>query len=510
LARGWLTDLTRRLGARTSGRSLALTSTGDQPRLSLVPLDQALRPALDRVPQLSPSARDTWLVFAPVNSDLNPGLARIVGEIAWRRPDTDVIYGDEIAASPSGPEAVLKPAFNPSLLLACDYIGVPLVIRGSAYHQLGGLEPSAGSAACYDFCLRGQQEGLRFQRATQFLARHPGPRPDLHPDDQRAALERVLARSARSMQVLPGRRPGTLQLRETFRDHPPVTLVVPTRQAAASEGSNGSVPHILAFLRSLKRSTWPMDRIEVLIGDDRESSAIYDGEDWPFRLRRIVTRRDEGVPFNYASKMNLLWRAAETDLIVLMNDDLEIRSPDWLEALITFALEEDVGVVGARLLYPDGSMQHAGMAGGLFGTFAHPWARAPAEAHTYQNWADVHRDWSAVTGAVMATRRTVLERLNGFDERFGLEFNDVDLCLRMKAMGYRVVYTPFAELTHHEMSSRGKRPPPGDEVDLFVKRWVQALDDDPMFHPGLARTDFELGPRADLVASRLPTFSRAA
>ena len=101
------------------------------------------------------------------------------------------------------------------------------------------------------------------------------------------------------------------------------------------------------------------------------------------------------------------------------------------------------------------------------------------------------------------------ERLNGFDERFGLEFNDVDLCLRMRALGYRVVYTPFAELTHHEKASRGKRVPPGDEVNLFVKRWAQVIDDDPMFHPGLARDRFELAPRPDRVASpRLRAFTR--
>jgi hypothetical protein len=110
----------------------------------------------------------------------------------------------------------------------------------------------------------------------------------------------------------------------------------------------------------------------------------------------------------------------------------------------------------------------------------------------------------------MATRRAVLEKLNGFDERFRLEFNDVDLCLRMRAMGYRVVYTPFAELTHHEKASRGKRPPPGDEVNLFVKRWAQAIDDDSMFHPGLARDSFQLAPRVDLVSSRMRAFSRAA
>lgn len=282
-----LRGLKRRLGLRSSGPLRDRNAATDEPRLTVVPLiGEGLTPSRGRLPELSPSARDTWIVFAPAGSELNPRLARIVGEIAWKRPDTDLIYGDEIARSSSpDAQAVLKPAFNPSLLLAADYIGVPLVVRGSAYHQLGGLAPSAGSASCYDFCLRGMQEGLSFQRATEFLAKHPGPRPAPDPENQKAALERLLACSTRSMQVLPGRRPGTLQVRQVFQDHPPVTLVVPTAQAAP-EGGGARVPHVLSLLRSLKRSTWPMDRIEILIGDDRESSAIYDGEDWPFSTLR--------------------------------------------------------------------------------------------------------------------------------------------------------------------------------------------------------------------------------
>jgi GT2 family glycosyltransferase len=163
---------------------------------------------------------------------------------------------------------------------------------------------------------------------------------------------------------------------------------------------------------------------------------------------------------------------------------------------MTFAMDEEVGGAGARLLYGDGRLQHAGIPGGLFGACAHAWMGQAPRDPTYSDWALVHREWSMVTGAVFATRRAVLERLNGFDERFTLEFNDIDLCLRMGLIGYKIVYTPFAELLHYEKSSRGEAMPRGDQVALFLKRWTELLDDDPAFHPGFDRWNLHVVPVA--------------
>src|SRR5204863_7374526 len=124
----------------------------------------------------------------------------------------------------------------------------------------------------------------------------------------------------------------------------------------------------------------------------------------------------------------------------------------------------DVGIAGGRLLYPNGKVQHAGMPGGVFGLCTHAWIGEAADATTYQNWAVVHREWSMVTGAVLATRRSLLELIGGFDERFKLDFNDIDLCLRLRMLGYRIVYTPFAELTHYEKGSRGDSVSSGTQL----------------------------------------------
>jgi GT2 family glycosyltransferase len=160
---------------------------------------------------------------------------------------------------------------------------------------------------------------------------------------------------------------------------------------------------------------------------------------------------------------------------------------------MTFAVSEDVGGVGARLLYPNDTIQHAGMPGGVFGTCTHAFIGRPAALRTYQNWAEVHREWSMVTGAVFAVRKDVLRRVLGFDERFSLDFNDVDLCLRLRVLGYRIIYTPFAELTHYERASR-QAISAAEEVAQFIERWQDLLKDDPAYHPRLTRSSSDVAP----------------
>jgi GT2 family glycosyltransferase len=145
------------------------------------------------------------------------------------------------------------------------------------------------------------------------------------------------------------------------------------------------------------------------------------------------------------------------------------------------------------LLYDDGRLQHAGLA--PHGpAAAHLWIFRDKAEGTYQDWALVQREWSMVTGAVFATRRSVLEEVGGFEERFSLEFNDTDLCLRMRARGYRIVYTPMAELIHSEKASRGDRLPPGNEIALFLSRWKSWFENDPSWHPQLRRDSLEVLP----------------
>lgn len=433
-------------------------------------------------------SRDQWVVFAQADAFIAPGFERAVAIHGEARPDIDLFHGDD-AALGDPVRLRLKPAFNLPLLAAGDYIGAPLAIRASALTSLG-LRTEAGEAMLYDLVLRAQAAGKGVERIPHVMLAYPGARPAVPLDARRAVLSAWAG--TRGLTVADGWTPSTLQLARRFGAYPDVTLVVPTRQS----GPKGR-PYIIDLLDSLKATDWPMDRLQVLIGDDLEDGSEFSEGRWPFRIRRISTPRGPNEPFNYAAKMNRLWREAATEHLVFVNDDVTVGRPDWLKALMTFAMDADVGGCGARLLFPDGRLQHAGMPMGLFGGVAHAWVGQPGDTPTYQDWAVVHRDWSVVTGAVFATRRSVMEAAGGFDERFSVEFNDVDLCLRLRTLGWRIVCTPFAEGVHREKASRGETPMAADQLALFVSRWREMIADDPAYHPGLTRDGFVVAPKGE-------------
>lgn len=462
------------------------------PELRLI----ALAPdgALDHdLPDDLPVDRDHWVVLAPRGSVLSPLFERAWREAAGGRPDVGIFYADDLAvgAERGLDQLRLKPAFDLTLLAAQDYIGAPLIVRASVLAQLG-LRAEAGTALLDDLLLRAHHDGVSIERITEILLAYPGDRPRADPVVRQAVFARAPQFAGWSFKA--GRAPGTLaQVRDFGRDVPPVSLLVPTRR---SKLPGGRTAYIERLLKAVATTDWPMERLTVIIGDDVAGEPAWAKRSWPFALRRIETLRGDDEPFNYAAKMNLLWRSADTELIVMANDDLLPAGPGWLRGLAGFAMDESVGGVGARLLYEDGRLQHAGI-GPLFGAIAHVWAERKRSAGSYQDWALVQREWSAVTGALFATRRSLMEEVGGFDERFTLEYNDVDLCLRLRALGYRIICTPEAEMVHAERASRGDMPAGGDQYAAFHQRWTGWLNDDPAWHPRLRRDSFEMMPIDD-------------
>ena len=432
-----------------------------------------------------------WIIFAPRSARISPDAQHFFRSSATNRPDVSLFYADDIAAGePMLNRLNLKPDFNHALLVAQDYIGAPVAVRRRTLTDIGGLDPMRGTAVLYDLILRVAEAGGVISRITQTLIGYEGMRPIADIMERRAAL--TARKSSADISVAEGDVPGLLVQRRRFIDtgYPAVTIVIPTRQTRRPQSEES---YIEALLAAIAQAAWPMDRITVIVGDDVVGEPDWAKQPWPFRLKRIETPRSPEEQFNYSRKMNGLWREASDEQIIFLNDDAIPTTPDWLLALLTFAVDESVGGVGARLYYEDGSIQHVGMFPS-FRTVVHAWLGWPVEAKTYNNWALAQREWSVVTGAVFATRLSILKQTNGFDERFSLEFNDVDLCLRIRNLGYRIVYNPDAQFIHTEKASRGRSNPPGEEVALFLSRWSRWLDYDPASHPALSRS------RMDLVA----------
>jgi cellulose synthase/poly-beta-1,6-N-acetylglucosamine synthase-like glycosyltransferase len=342
-----------------------------------------------------------------------------------------------------------------------------------------------------DLLFRAHAAGMGIARIPHVLIGHPGRRVRARADDYATMLANQPALLA--FDVVPGLAPDTFGLLRRFgADAPPVTVIVPTRRSPLPDGRG---TYIERLLKGLADTDWPMERLTVIVGDDVPGEADWARRTWPFALQHIETPRGPTEPFNYAAKMNRLWRAASSEQIVFLNDDVGPRR-DWLRALQSFAVDQDVGGVGARLLFEDGSLQHAGLGPHGDGA-AHCWVFRKRAEGTYQEWARSQRQWSMVTGAAFATRRSLLEQIGGFDERFRLEFNDTDLCLRLRALGYRIICTPLAEMIHTEKASRGEQDPPGEDRALFLSRWKPWLDQDPAWHPCLRRDRLDVTPRPE-------------
>jgi O-antigen biosynthesis protein len=403
------------------------------------------------------------------------------------RPDAAIFYAEEMMSQAESGlnKHYCKPEFNLPMLVAVDFIGFPVAIRTKALNELLSMRPGKFPLTLYTLLVRAALRGIKFKRIPSFLVTANIAYPRLSVPARLQILNEEFNSSSSNYDFTPGLVEGTIRMRKVFQSHPPITIIVPTNRSQG-KGTGLVRPLILNMLDSLAESTWPPDKIEVLIGDDRGIGDIYDSHSWPFRLNVVDTRR-EHTSFNYARKMNDLWRMSNTENLILMNDDIVINSKDFIESLLTFSTDDDVGGCGACLLFPNGNYQHAGMIGGIFEVFAHPWYNKPTNVATYGDWAMIHREYSAVTGAVFATRRSILEKINGFDEFFSLDFNDVDMCLRMKLLGYRIAYTPFANLTHYETASRVGQFAPGEQVLTFLNKWRDVIKCDPMYSPNLSR-----------------------
>ncbi|MCC8391801.1 glycosyltransferase [Paraburkholderia sp. MMS20-SJTR3] len=464
----------------------------------LVPLtvtaEGALRDAKGRTPQIQGGAH--WYVLSDAGTEITAEFGPALQREAMGRPDIGIFYVDQRLRREKALD--LRPDFDLALLLAYDYIGLPIAVQANVLTKLLPSATKCGAAFSYAVLLEAVKAGVPISRIAEILATRDKRYQQIPTQDRQRVIEDWLGQDRTHFALKPGIAPYALQLTRNANEMPPVTLCIPTRQGrpATENGAAQNRPFITGLLETIARLDYPMDRLHVIVGDDLPDGSAYANRPWPFELTRIVTTRAPGEPFNYAKKMNQLWRLSQTEQVVLMNDDITSESTDWLQALLTFSMQEDVGGTGARLLYPNGTLQHAGMAGGLISTCAHTWLGCPADQPTYQDWAIVHREWSMVTGAVFATRRSVLEEINGFDEVFTLEFNDVDMCLRLKMLGYRIVYTPHAELVHHEKASRGETAPPGTDLNRFLKRWRTYLYNDPMFNPNLDRQSLSLRPLA--------------
>ncbi len=408
--------------------------------------------------------------------------------LAWlaaaadRAPETDVFYTDEEQAQASDAkyELFVKPDWAPELLLSQPYVLHCFCVRQDLYRAQGGAVSPADEAAHYGVALRACSAARRVAHIRKVLCRRPASSA-LDPETGLRVVVAAAAALDPPAEAAHGMTAGTYRITRSLTGRPCVTLAVLTRDSVVAVDGRGPVPVLRNLLASIvDKSTYPDYRL--LVVDDGELSQDSLGILAGVGARRISSAPPtSSAPFNFSRKVGFALEHVETEHFVLLNDDVEVIAPDWLEALMDYAVVPEVGAVGAHLLFPDGRTQHAGVvAAGRDGPAHRLYGCRPGTADGHGG-TDVARDFSAVTAAVLASRLGVVEEAGGFDEAFPRNYNDADFCLRVRSCGLRIVYTPFARLYHFEHASLAARPPQRRELRTFRARWGAWCSDDPYY-----------------------------
>ncbi len=195
----------------------------------------------------------------------------------------------------------------------------------------------------------------------------------------------------------------------------------------------------------------------------------------------------DSAPFNFARLCNGSVAHAAGDHLLFLNNDVEVITPDWLEALVEHSQRTGVGAVGAQLLYPDSTLQHAGVTLGVAGVASHAFKYQPSDHLGYYALPHLVRNCSAVTAACAMVPKAVYEEIGGMRQELAVTFNDVDLCLRLQQHGYRIIYTPHARLYHYESKSRWLLPPRHEEKEYMIEHWAEAIENDRFYNRHLTR-----------------------
>ena len=483
-------------GSTLPGTESVLRRYANDPRVRLVKLERTQHVSAASNAALS-LATGEYVALLDHDDELAPETLAEVVRYLNAHPDADVIYSDEDKVDETGArcDPYFKPDWSPELFLSYMYTCHLMVVRRQLVEDIGEFRRGFEGAQDYDLLLRLMEKTGRIHHIPRILYHwRKGPASTASSgvtkpwalEAGRRALEDYARRAGLSAEVLSGPRPGMYRLRRSIRGEPHASIVIPT--TGRPHGRRGDL--LARCLRSLEKTAWR--KLEVIVATDGElSEAAREAlERLPHSLVYCAPR----ATFNFSRKVNEAVRQARGEHVVLFNDDLEVVSPDWLTAMLEYSQVQEVGAVGAKLVYPDGRLQHVGMLIGVCGLAAHAFHRYPGGSAGYAGSALVARNCSAVTAACLMTRRAVFDELGGLDEAFPVDYNDVDFCLRLRAAGYRIVFTPCAELIHHESASFGNRIQSAAELARMSRRWGAVLEHDPYYNPNLSKlfSDYRL------------------
>jgi GT2 family glycosyltransferase len=446
-------------------------------------------------------ARGEFVALLDHDDELHPKALAEVERALATTPEADYVYTDEDKIDESGRRSgpFFKPDWSPERMRTQMYTCHLSVLRRSLVEEVGGFDPEFEGSQDWDLVLKVTERARAVLHVPKLLyhwrtlaTSAAGGGEEAKPWAFEAGGRAVQAHCERiGLPARVERDPtdaGVYHLQPALTEHPPVSIVIPTA-GNSREVRYEQVVLVNHCVRSIvESSTYPDYEIVCVADEGIEPAVLAELEEIAAGRLRLV-RYEE--PFNFSAKINLGAAHSEGEHLLLLNDDVEVVTPDWIERMVMYSGLAEIGAVGGRLVWEDGRLQHVGVEfeGGLSG---HPYRGFAGEFPGYSNNVRIARDLLAVTGACLMTRREVFEELGGFTTELPVNYNDMDYCLKARASGRRIVYDPDTVLYHFESSSRSSEVEEW-EKEWLKEHWLPSTAPDPYSNPNLKRGEPRLG-----------------
>ena len=490
----WELCLSDGSGEQSPIRELLEKFEKSDPRIKVVHNERQLHIS-DNTNEAIKVATGEFIAFADHDDTLTPNALYENVLLLNQHPNAEMIYSDEDKVY--GDEQYVHPHFKPDfsidMLCSLNYICHFLVVKRTIIDEVGMLRSEYDGAQDHDFILRCSEATKHIYHIPKILyhwrlsedSTAENPESKMYAVEAgRKAVQAHYDRLGIPAVVEKGKYFGLYRTCLKRNTDPLVSIIIPNKD---------HIEDLALCINSIQdKSTYK--NIEYVIV---ENNSVHDAtfeyyEQLKEELPNMKVVTYTGA-FNYSAINNFGVSHATGDYYLFMNNDVEIISPETIEELLNYAMREDVGVVGSRLYYPDGTIQHAGVVVGFGGIAGHTFVNQKPTENGYFNRIIVAQNYSAVTAACMMVRREVFEQVNGFSEELAVAFNDIDFCLKVRKLGKLVVYNPYAELYHYESKSRGAEDTPEkiqrfqNEIAVFQKKWPEILaEGDPYYNINLS------------------------
>ena len=432
------------------------------------------------------SATGEYILLLRFGAILTPNCLSEFVKFIDKKENTGLIYTDEdlIGNNDRFCTPFFKPDWAPDSILSRNYIGESFFITQSLYLSIQGFRSVYGLSCIYDFIFRASK-ATKIEHIGKILFHNHVAQPAKLKirveSDMRVILDAINRQGYNGTIVPDSANPGFYKVKYELISQGKVTILIPSKD---------QVQLLKTAVDSILQKTNYADYEIIVINNNSEDQGFFEFiADYTAQHQGVFKSVDANIPFNFSKLMNLGVNASNGEYILFLNNDVEILQADWLGTMVSFAQRNEIGAIGIKLLYPDSTIQHAGITLTGMEATSHIFVGLPQNDTAHFNFINSINNYSAVTAACLLCRKSVYEAVGGMDENLDVEYNDVDLCLKFLEYGLYNVYLPDVEVVHYESAtrghpfrSRGAYIKHKENLEYFKNKWIKFMDNDPYWN----------------------------